>query len=91
MACRKESKSGLNSALHHARQRFTTRLIKNASPVDYFDIRDDRVNYYLSVGGSETKTLYYMVRAVSRGRFIAGPASLPLVTYPSSNPISSFN
>ncbi|MBO0950165.1 alpha-2-macroglobulin family protein [Fibrella forsythiae] len=44
-------------------------------PVDYFYIRDDRVNYYLSVGGSETKTVYYMVRAVSKGRFIVGPAS----------------
>jgi len=66
--------SGATAQNGTAEQR-TLDWIKNASPVDYFDIRDDRVNYYLSVGGSETKTVYYMVRAVSKGRFIVGPAS----------------
>lgn len=49
--------------------------MKGASPVDHFDIRDDRVNYYLSLTGSETKTIYYMVRAVTKGRFVVGHAS----------------
>ncbi|MEZ0542204.1 alpha-2-macroglobulin family protein [Fibrella arboris] len=66
--------SGATAQNGTAEQR-TLDWIKNASPVDYFDIRDDRVNYYLSVGGSETKTVYYMVRAVSKGRFIVGPAA----------------
>ncbi len=66
--------SGATAQNGTAEQR-TMDWIKNASPVDYFDIRDDRVNYYLSVGASETKTVYYMVRAVSKGRFVVGPAS----------------
>ncbi|MBO0950162.1 alpha-2-macroglobulin family protein [Fibrella forsythiae] len=66
--------SGATAQNGTAEQR-TLDWIKNASPVDYFDIRDDRVNYYLSVGGLETKTVYYMVRAVSKGRFIVGPAA----------------
>ena len=49
--------------------------IKNPSAVDYFDIRDDRVNYFLSLSRGETKTIYYMVRAVTRGKFVVGPAS----------------
>ncbi len=49
--------------------------IKNPSAVDYFDVRDDRVNYFLSLGKGETKTVYYMVRAVTRGKFVVGPAS----------------
>lgn len=66
--------SGATAQNGTAEQR-TLDWIKNASTVDYFDIRDDRVNYYLSVGASETKTIYYMVRAVSKGRFVVGPAS----------------
>ena len=66
--------SGATAQNGTAEQR-TMDWIKNASAVDYFDIRDDRVNYYLSVGTSETKTVYYMVRAVSKGRFVVGPAS----------------
>ena len=49
--------------------------MKGAAAVDHFDIRDDRVNYYLSLTGPETKTVYYMVRAVTRGKFVVGPAS----------------
>jgi alpha-2-macroglobulin len=49
--------------------------IKGAATPDHFDIRDDRVNYYLSVDGAQTKTFYYMVRAVTRGNFVVGPAS----------------
>jgi uncharacterized protein YfaS (alpha-2-macroglobulin family) len=66
--------SGATAQNGTAEQR-TMDWIKNPSAVDYFDIRDDRVNYYLSLGASETKTVYYMVRAVSKGRFVVGPAS----------------
>ncbi len=48
--------------------------IKNATTPDYFDIRDDRINYYTSANGTE-KTFYYMVRAVSKGNFTLGPVS----------------
>lgn len=53
----------------------TLAWLKGAAAVDHFDIRDDRVNYYLSLTGSETKTVYYMVRAVTKGRFVVGPVS----------------
>jgi hypothetical protein len=66
--------SGATAQNGTAEQR-TLDWIKTASPVDHFDVRDDRINYYLSVGASETKTVYYMVRAVSKGRFVVGPAS----------------
>ncbi|CCG98635.1 alpha-2-macroglobulin domain protein [Fibrella aestuarina BUZ 2] len=53
----------------------TLSWLKGAATVDHFDIRDDRVNYYLSLTGTETKTVYYMVRAVTKGRFVVGPVS----------------
>jgi uncharacterized protein YfaS (alpha-2-macroglobulin family) len=46
--------------------------IKNESEPDYFDVRDDRINFFTSVNGKE-KTFYYMVRAVSPGTFQVGP------------------
>lgn len=39
---------------------------------DYIDFRDDRVNIYTSAGQNR-KEFYYMVRAVSPGRFKVGP------------------
>lgn len=45
----------------------------NASP-DYFDIRDDRINYFTTVEGKE-RHFYYLVRAVTRGSFRMGPVS----------------
>ncbi|MBO0938225.1 alpha-2-macroglobulin family protein [Fibrella sp. HMF5335] len=47
---------------------------KDASTPDHFDVRDDRINYFTSAGQTP-KTFYYLVRAVSRGNFILGPAS----------------
>ncbi|WP_019988186.1 alpha-2-macroglobulin family protein [Rudanella lutea] len=41
---------------------------------DHFDVRDDRINFYVTASG-ETKTYYYLVRAVTRGTFTVGAAS----------------
>lgn len=46
--------------------------IKDKDEPDYLDVRDDRLNLFTSVSGS-TKTFYYMVRAVSPGRYKLGP------------------
>ena len=48
--------------------------IKTPTTPDYFDIRDDRINYYTTANGVE-KTFYYMVRAVTKGTFTLGPVS----------------
>jgi uncharacterized protein YfaS (alpha-2-macroglobulin family) len=45
----------------------------NSSP-EHFDIRDDRINLFTSVNAN-TKSYYYVVRAVSKGSFIMGPVS----------------
>ena len=41
---------------------------------DYFDLRDDRINFYTSATDKE-RTFYYLARAVSKGRFVVGPVS----------------
>jgi hypothetical protein len=48
--------------------------IKNASNATYFDIRDDRINYFVNVDNTE-RHYYYLARAVSRGTFVQGPVS----------------
>lgn len=48
--------------------------IKNNSPSDYIDMRDDRINIYTSIN-QEAKYFYYVVRAVSPGNYIMGPVS----------------
>ncbi|CAH0995922.1 Alpha-2-macroglobulin [Emticicia aquatica] len=48
--------------------------IKNAATPQYFDIRDDRINFYTTADASE-KTFYYLVRVVSRGKFVLGPVA----------------
>jgi uncharacterized protein YfaS (alpha-2-macroglobulin family) len=48
--------------------------IKNASTPENFDIRDDRINFYISADSTE-KTFYCLVRVVSRGKFILGLVS----------------
>ena len=48
--------------------------IKNASTPQHFDIRDDRINFYTTADATE-KTFYYLVRVVSRGKFVLGPVS----------------
>ena len=41
---------------------------------DYFDLRDDRINFYTTATGT-VRSFYYLARAVSKGRFVAGPVS----------------
>ncbi len=48
--------------------------IKNASNATYFDIKDDRINYFVNVDNTE-RHYYYLARAVSRGTFVQGPVS----------------
>lgn len=45
--------------------------IKDASQVDYVDIRDDRIHIFCEATG-KVKNYYYMVRAVSLGEFQMG-------------------
>lgn len=46
--------------------------IKDNSMADYMDIRDDRINLFTSVD-YQPRNFYYVVRAVSTGKFIMGP------------------
>lgn len=48
--------------------------IKDQTFAEHFDIRDDRINYFTTVGRSP-QHFYYLVRAVSKGRFTMGPVS----------------
>lgn len=46
--------------------------LKNKSYPEHFDVRDDRINFFTNVN-SYTKNFYYMVRAVTPGKFVMGP------------------
>jgi hypothetical protein len=48
--------------------------IKGADTPEHFDFRDDRVNIF-TTATAETKSYYYVVRAVTRGTFRQGPVS----------------
>lgn len=48
--------------------------IKNNSTPEYFDIRDDRINMFVTAT-NDVRYYYYMVRAVSTGKFKLGPVS----------------
>jgi hypothetical protein len=48
--------------------------IKDQSEPDYFDIRDDRINYFTTASGT-VRHFYYMVRAVTAGTFKLPPVS----------------
>lgn len=48
--------------------------IKDNTIADYMDIRDDRINFFTSAD-YKPKNFYYLVRAVSTGKFIMGPVS----------------
>lgn len=48
--------------------------IKGQSQPQYFDIRDDRINLFTSITNRQ-QVFYYMVRAVSTGKFVMGPVA----------------
>ncbi len=48
--------------------------IKKAAVPEYLDIRDDRIHFFTTADKNE-KTFYYQVRAVSKGKFVTGPAA----------------
>ena len=48
--------------------------LKDGTTPDYFDLRDDRVNYF-TAATTQPKTFYYLVRVVARGTFTVGPVA----------------
>jgi len=48
--------------------------IKDQNTPEHFDIRDDRINFFTTVA-DKPQTFYYLVRAVSKGKFQMGPVS----------------
>ncbi len=48
---------------------------KDADTPQYMDVRDDRIHFYTHVNGTREQQFYYVVRAVTPGRFRMGPAS----------------
>jgi uncharacterized protein YfaS (alpha-2-macroglobulin family) len=46
--------------------------IKDEWQPDFFDVRDDRINFFTSVG-TQPVNFYYVVRAVSTGSYTMGP------------------
>lgn len=50
----------------------STSFAKDASIAQYYDYRDDRMQLFVRADGT-TRSYYYVVRAVSKGRFMQGP------------------
>lgn len=48
--------------------------VKDESQPDYFDVRDDRINFFTTVSWNP-RSFYYLVRAVSPGNYTMGPVS----------------
>ncbi len=48
--------------------------IKDQTNPEHFDIRDDRINFFTSINAQQ-QSFYYLVRAVSKGKFTRGPVS----------------
>ena len=48
--------------------------VKDESNPDYFDVRDDRINFFTTVDWYP-RSFYYLVRAVSLGNYTMGPVS----------------
>lgn len=48
--------------------------IQKPAVPDYFDLRDDRINFYTTATGTE-RSYYYLARAVSKGQFAVGPVA----------------
>ena len=49
--------------------------MENTSWPEHFDPRDDRVNFYFNLYENKPFTIYYLVRAVSKGEYSMGPVS----------------
>jgi alpha-2-macroglobulin len=49
--------------------------IKNASTPQHIDVRDDRINLFVSVNSNTAQYYYYAVRAVSKGTYKQGVVS----------------
>lgn len=50
----------------------TTAFAKDGATAEYYDYRDDRMNLFVRAEG-KPRDYYYVVRAISRGRFRMGP------------------
>jgi alpha-2-macroglobulin len=48
--------------------------VKDQTTPEHFDIRDDRINFFTNLT-DKPQTFYYLVRAVSKGKFQMGPVS----------------
>ncbi len=48
--------------------------VKDESQPDYFDVRDDRINFFTTADWN-VRNFYYLVRAVSTGSYTMGPVS----------------
>jgi alpha-2-macroglobulin len=48
--------------------------VKDQTTPEHFDIRDDRINFFTNIS-NRPQTFYYLVRAVSKGKFQMGPVS----------------
>lgn len=48
--------------------------VKDQTTPEHFDIRDDRINFFTNIS-NKPQTFYYLVRAVSKGKFQMGPVS----------------
>ncbi|MCU0468208.1 MAG: alpha-2-macroglobulin family protein [Arcicella sp.] len=48
--------------------------VKDQTVPEHFDIRDDRINFFTNISNTP-QTFYYLVRAVSKGKFQMGPVS----------------
>ncbi len=51
------------------------RWIKDSSTPDHSDFRDDRVHLFTDLYTGQKRVYYYMVRAVSKGKFQLGPVA----------------
>ncbi|HNP48226.1 MAG TPA: hypothetical protein PKL85_05280, partial [Bacteroidia bacterium] len=48
--------------------------IKDQETPEYFDVRDDRINFF-TTATAKPRSFYYLVRAVTPGTFNMGPVS----------------
>jgi uncharacterized repeat protein (TIGR01451 family) len=49
--------------------------IKDMATYQYMDVRDDRITFFTGSVSLKPQSFYYVVRAVSTGKYVMGPAS----------------